>query len=104
MGAPKEDYMRVAPNHSFIHVTDFDGPKALGEHIRHLLKDRRDYADYFAWRQDGAYEFISTKMWCRLCALLNEPRPKTYGKFHAWWTSGDRCIKGESTREKPQQE
>ena len=30
MGARPEDYERSAPNHSFIHVDNYESPKALG--------------------------------------------------------------------------
>jgi glycoprotein 3-alpha-L-fucosyltransferase len=91
MGAPKEDYLRVAPNNSFIHVDDFASPQALAIYLRYLLKNKTAYGEYFYWKRDGNYEFISTKFWCRLCALLNEPRPKTYDDLGGWWAE-EQCV------------
>lgn len=31
MGAPRKDYEKIAPPHSFIHVNDFPGPSALAK-------------------------------------------------------------------------
>ena len=41
MGAPLEDYRRVAPPHSFIHVDEFNNPEHLAEYL-HLLDEDAD--------------------------------------------------------------
>ena len=50
MGARREDYARVAPLNSFIHVDDFKGPKELAEFLLELDKDDVKYNSYFQVR------------------------------------------------------
>ncbi len=50
MGARPEDYARSAPEHSYIHVDDFEGPKELAEYLHKLDQDDRLYNEYFAWK------------------------------------------------------
>ncbi|KAI8505029.1 Alpha-(1,3)-fucosyltransferase 7 [Branchiostoma belcheri] len=42
-GAPKTDYERYAPPGSFIHVDDFESPKALADYLTILDKDKERY-------------------------------------------------------------
>ena len=39
MGAPLEDYQRLAPPYSFIHVDSFKSPKELAEYLNVLDND-----------------------------------------------------------------
>lgn len=50
MGARPEDYARSAPDHSFIHVDDFEGPKELAEYLQKLDQDDKLYNEYFKWK------------------------------------------------------
>ena len=43
MGARREDYERVAPPHSFIHVDDFESPFQLAAYLKRLDKDEALY-------------------------------------------------------------
>ena len=36
MGPPRRDYERLAPPNSFIHISDFDGPKDLTQYLIYL--------------------------------------------------------------------
>ena len=47
MGARPEEYARVAPHKSFIHVDQFEGPKELAEFLLELDKDDDKYNSYF---------------------------------------------------------
>ncbi|XP_064612310.1 alpha-(1,3)-fucosyltransferase 7-like isoform X2 [Liolophura sinensis] len=75
MGARKEDYARVGPPNSFIHVKDFASPKHLGDYINSLSKNRTAYMKYHEWRKeyevDYRVQFISRKVWPPLCDKLN---------------------------------
>ena len=65
MGARPEDYERAAPYHSWIHVDDFNGPKALADYLK-LLDSRDDlYNEYFQWKV-RRYSIV-----CVLDKLLN---------------------------------
>ena len=50
MGARPEDYERASPEHSYIHVDDFAGPKELAEHLHKLDQDDELYNEYFQWK------------------------------------------------------
>lgn len=92
MGAAPQDYKRVAPLHSYIHVEEFSSPRELADFL-HLL-DRRDdlYNTYFSWKGTGT--FINTHFWCRVCALLHdEERPvNEYKRLGDWWSGEGVCI------------
>ena len=47
MGAELEEYQRVAPQNSFIHVNQFKGPKELAEYLHVLDQDDKQYNEYF---------------------------------------------------------
>ena len=72
MGARKEDYEKRAPHKSFIHVDDFAGPAELAEYLKKLDNDDELYNSYFKWKGTG--EMINTKFFCRMCALLHDPK------------------------------
>ncbi len=50
MGARPEDYARSSPEHSFIHVDDFAGPKELADYLHKLDQDDDLYNQYFKWK------------------------------------------------------
>lgn len=91
MGASKYEYERVAPDHSFIHVDDFDSAKSLANYLNYLDNNDTAYNEYFFWKEKGKYEFMNTKFWCRLCAMLNKPKFKVYENFEEWWRGPGVC-------------
>jgi len=95
MGAPKVDYEKHAPEHSFIHVDDFSSPKELADYLNLLDQNDALYNQYFEWRGTG--QFINTYFMCRLCSMLHEaPKAQSryYHDFSEWWSGGSTCIKG----------
>uniref|UniRef100_A0A5S6QG94 Fucosyltransferase n=1 Tax=Trichuris muris TaxID=70415 RepID=A0A5S6QG94_TRIMR len=90
MGPPKWQYEQVMPSGSFIHVEDFASPKALAEHLKALAANDTAYMSFFAWKKD--YKLLDTKFWCRLCALLNQPRAKVYPSIEHWWNPPGTCA------------
>lgn len=94
MGARPQDYLRVAPPHSYIHVEDFSGPAELAEYLHILDKNDTLFNSYFQWKNSG--EFINTRFWCRLCALLHAPVvPKVYTDIQTWWAGKGTCTNDE---------
>ena len=47
MGARYEDYLRAAPEKSFLHVDQFKDPEALAAYLHQLDKDDDKYNEYF---------------------------------------------------------
>ena len=97
MGARKQDYVRSAPEKSFIHVDDFDGPEHLAEYLHKLDRDDSLYNEYFQWKGTG--EMINTKFFCRVCSLLHDDQRReeaaTYYKdINQWWRGKGTCVKG----------
>ena len=50
MGARIEDYQKVSPYKSFLHVDQFAGPRELAEYLMELDKDDQAYNTYFKVR------------------------------------------------------
>ncbi|XP_015378928.1 PREDICTED: glycoprotein 3-alpha-L-fucosyltransferase A-like [Diuraphis noxia] len=91
MGARREDYKRLAPDRSYLHVDDYESPKLLAEHLWRLDADDDLYNEYFRWKGSG--EFIDTKFFCRLCAMLHDDGApaKSYQDFDHWWRGPGVC-------------
>ncbi|XP_071495407.1 4-galactosyl-N-acetylglucosaminide 3-alpha-L-fucosyltransferase 9-like [Diadema antillarum] len=105
-GPPREDYERVAPPNSFIHVQDFKSIRELANYI--ILLDKRDdlYNRYFEWKQIGSV-YLTTERWllrpaqlCQVVAkLLDDEAAEEAGTYQAealpdfgsWWTNS--CLR-----------
>ena len=95
MGAHPDDYGRSAPQRSYIHVDEFDSPKALAQYLHLLDSNPVLYNKYFEWKTTG--EFINTYFWCRVCALLHgHPKPShSYTDISNWWAPEGICNNGD---------
>jgi len=73
MGARPQDYTKVAPPHSYIHVDDFAGPKQLADYLHRLSNNETEYDEYFKWKKTLKIDEYRENghFWCRLCHLLN---------------------------------
>lgn len=99
MGARKEDYRKASPPNSYIHVDDFRSAKDLADYLMKLNASDHLYNEYFRWKSSG--EFINTKFWCRICALLHDDdrRPDMwYTDFHNWWMHDEACRSEELSK------
>ena len=92
MGAHPNDYKKVAPPNSFIHVDEFNSPRQLAEYMHILDNNDELYNEYFRWKGTG--EFINTKFVCRLCAMLqiSPVFPIWYSNVKDWWTK-QQCVR-----------
>lgn len=96
MGAHPDDYERVAPKNSYIHVEEFIGPQQLAEYLHKLDKNDTLYNQYFQWKGTG--EYIDTSFFCRLCAMTHyfkeyQPKkPGNYEDFNKWWRADGTCT------------
>jgi len=66
MGARPEDYERSAPQRSYIHVDDFEGPKELADFLHKLDKDNNLYNEYFKWKVTAACLIIFVRGFFKL--------------------------------------
>ncbi|CAH1723483.1 unnamed protein product [Aphis gossypii] len=91
MGGRREDYERIAPRHSYVHVDDYESPEQLADYLRRLDADDELYNEYFRWKGTG--EFIDTKFFCRLCAMLHDDDApiKSYRNLDHWWRGPGVC-------------
>lgn len=71
-GAP--NIKQLAPNNSFVDVTDFPSVHALAEHLNDILESKPLYDSYHAWRYHplpkwfrNKYNFTHTHSACRVC-------------------------------------
>lgn len=69
LGGETEDYLAAAPENSYIHLHNFSSATQLAERMKELASNDEEYAKYFEWKGTG--EFISTKYFCRVCAMLH---------------------------------
>ena len=96
MGARAEDYVKVAPLNSYIHVDEFDSPKDLAAYLHALDQNDEQYNNYFRWKGSGHY--INTKFSCRLCAMINDnSRLSWYDDMDTWWRGPGICITSTSS-------
>ncbi|KAJ8019497.1 Glycoprotein 3-alpha-L-fucosyltransferase A [Holothuria leucospilota] len=61
-GTSREDYEKVAPPNSFIHLSDFDNMTSLVDYIKYLDKNDTAYNEYFEWRKRGTISCFSAAM------------------------------------------
>ncbi|MCL4142710.1 UNVERIFIED_CONTAM: hypothetical protein GTU68_038734 [Idotea baltica] len=99
MGTVKEDYLKVFPPNSFIHVQDFSTVQELAEYITYLSKNKVAYNKYHQWRTKyqivNEHGYFQTKIfhYCRLCEALNynSQSPKSYTSMKAFWNVSRDC-------------
>ena len=89
-GLSKQDYEKIAPPDSFIHVDDFSSPKDLMLFLEKLSKDKERYNSYFWWK--SYYDLYTVtelmeKTKCQLCDVLNNDvnSSKKYSDFATYW-------------------
>ena len=89
-GAEYEDYFRVAPLNSFIHVNNFTDTASLGKYLNGI-KDT-EYNGFYKWNEKyTAILDALTPYNCDLCAALhNKGIPNKAVKASDWWT-GKEC-------------
>ena len=94
-GLSKDDYEKIAPSHSFIHVDDFKSPEHLMKELHTIANDPVLYNSYFWWRiyynvkvnilccpsQEWSYPA------CQLCDIFNSNSyaKNNYNNFTAFW-------------------
>lgn len=99
MGAPKEDYVKLCPPHSFVHVEDFRDPSELADYLKFLDRNDTAYNSYFTWKKNyrvvnehGYFGSPSLHL-CRICQLLNRKNKevKVYNDLESFWNPKRDC-------------
>ncbi|RTG80916.1 uncharacterized protein DC041_0004569 [Schistosoma bovis] len=80
MGASIEEYERVAPPYSFIHVDQFESPAKLADYLKYLDKNDTAYNEYFAWHDHGIIHDRDSQPQCAMCLLAH-----TSHSFGPYW-------------------
>lgn len=83
-GPRKEDILKVAPSHSFIHADDFKTPADLVNYLNYLDSNDAEYRKYLEWREWARHptrieEHLKLKYFknnlrsfCLLCAIIQQ--------------------------------
>ena len=73
-GLSREDYEKVAPPHSYLHVKDYENPHSLMKELEKISRDEDLFNSFFWWRHFYTVEkkVFKAKVHCQLCQLLNE--------------------------------
>ncbi|CAH8825714.1 unnamed protein product [Trichobilharzia szidati] len=90
MGASIEEYKRVSPPHSFIHVDEFESPAKLAEYMKYLDRNDTAYNEYFAWREHGAKDDWMPRPECVLCLFAHvreQLEPHSVPNVSRWWNN-----------------
>ena len=88
------DYRKLSPPNSYINILDYESPKSLAAHLKHLSANDSAYEAFFQWKPYwkfiGNNDFLR-RGFCRLCEMLNRGDVvKTYRDVHKWYVHG-RC-------------
>ncbi|KAJ8043714.1 Glycoprotein 3-alpha-L-fucosyltransferase A [Holothuria leucospilota] len=108
-GAAKEDYERIAPPHSLIHLADFRSPEELVKYLETLDKNDTLYNEYFDWKKHGRIEVNSLgrtflpKTFCKMVQKFLEIKNKNekdvqseMPPLKSWWR--DSCNQNSHCR------
>ena len=87
MGGRKSGYLLAAGHHSYVHVEQLPSARDLANCLQRLDQSVDLYNEFFAWKGTG--EFIDTKFWCRLCALLHDDASASGGATKGRVVEGD---------------
>ncbi|XP_063599453.1 4-galactosyl-N-acetylglucosaminide 3-alpha-L-fucosyltransferase FUT6-like isoform X1 [Penaeus indicus] len=99
MGGRAEDYRRMLPPNSFVHVDDYETPEDLAKYLKFLDSNREAYMKYHQWRhqykivQEHGYFGAPIYHYCRMCEALNynARTPTTYNDLEAFWGKKQQC-------------
>ncbi|KAG7173159.1 glycoprotein 3-alpha-L-fucosyltransferase A-like isoform X2 [Homarus americanus] len=100
MGAKVEDYKKLLPPESFIHINDFQTPEHLAKYLTHLASQPLEYNKFHAWRSkykvlnEHGYFASEVFHYCRICEALNynDPAPKVYNHLEEFWNRDTQCY------------
>ncbi|KAL8595187.1 hypothetical protein ACOMHN_013860 [Nucella lapillus] len=89
-GASSDDYRKVAPPNSFLHVADFSSVEDLVRYLRYLSHNHTAYNRHLAWtRHYHIHSELPARRnwWCDLCLTLHDQArpPQVYRDLQGWY-------------------
>jgi len=97
MGAQENDYQRIAPKQSYIHINQYKTPEDLAKYLNDLIKYPDKYLTYHQWREHTEIELINPGRWmnllCPLCQMAYETRLSSHTRlnFSSWYNPKTEC-------------
>jgi hypothetical protein len=97
MGAQENDYERIAPKKSYIHVNQYKTPEDLAKYLNYLIKNPDEYLTYLQWREYTEIKLINPGRWmnllCPLCQMAYETRVSSHSRlnFSSWYNPKVEC-------------
>ena len=107
-GPPRENYEKLMPKDTFIHVDDFKNVEELGKYLNYVAKNDTAYREYFNFRvraKEGGSEAMDENVmygdestfaeqgFCKLCEKLWEvKRPSVIDDLDDWWYGTNECV------------
>jgi len=97
MGALENDYERIAPKNSYIHVNQYKTPEDLAKYLNYLINNPKEYLIYHQWREHTGIDVSSPRRWmnllCPLCQMAYETRLSTDTRlnFSSWYNPKTEC-------------
>ena len=88
-GLSSQDYARIAPPNSYLHVDDFESPRELMNYLVKLSQDETLYNSYFWWRDHYEIESTFLQSNCNFCQFLNSKNfssKNDYSKIGEFWS------------------
>ena len=97
------NYTNILPPGSYINVQDFNGPRALANHLVYLSKTPEKYQEYFKWKNQYAItdrDYERAQGFCKLCKILHNDSYKYKTNFNPakYWDPDIMCITGTKER------
>ena len=85
-GLSVQDYEKIAPPQSFLHVDNFASAQELMDYLVILSTDEELYNSYFWWKDFYEVSFLEAN--CPLCQILNTEKYRSandYENMHEFW-------------------
>lgn len=97
MGPRENDYARVSPKQSYIHVDMYKTPKDLANYLNYLMNEPEKYLTFLQWRVHTQVELDNRVKWtnflCPLCQMAYETdlSSRIRLNFSSWYNPKTEC-------------
>ena len=91
MGAREEDYKRLAPPNSYIHVSNFTSAKRLAQYLQYLDRNHTAYTTYHDWRSTYVKGNKGLSQLCQLCQMAHQTMPRKQYNISQYFSRERMC-------------